>query len=297
MTAIWEAFNAFLAPKTPGDFEKAEVRRYRQRIHDALDAEFRLMSFYQSGSFKHGTAVTPWSDVDYIARIHFEDRPKSSTTVLNRMFAIFKDEFKGETWDIHVDRPAVTIRFDALVTDYEVTPAYLLKGSTPEDRVVLIPAPGGEWREAAPQAHNAFVSRMDDKHGGDVRVAARLLKAWKYEHGVPISSFYLEMRCAEYGKRHDSFWPLSALRSITGDLVRSELPAMNDPTGLVSRVTPCSSNSARLASLSRLRTLKKHLDDAYEHYFSDSGQRWTMNQSLQGIWGENFPYTDTYYDD
>ena len=43
------------------------------------------MSFYQSGSFQHGTAITPHSDVDYIARIYFEDKPLSSTMILNNM--------------------------------------------------------------------------------------------------------------------------------------------------------------------------------------------------------------------
>jgi hypothetical protein len=294
VTALWEAFVQYLAARAPSDWERSEVRRYRQRIHDALDAEFRLMSFYQSGSFQHGTAVTPWSDVDYIARIWFEDRPISSTSVLNQMRELLGAEFAGEVWDLHVDRPAVTLRFNALVTDYEITPAYLLRGSTDGDRVVLIPALGGQWREAAPKAHHMFVAETDQKHNGGVRELARLLKAWKYEHSVPISSFYLEMRCAEYGKNTDSIWTLSALRRIADDLVQAGLAAMNDPTRLVSRITACSSEPNRLSSMTQLGTLKRHLDDAFERYFAAAGMRRELNQSLQAVWGSDFPYCDPY---
>jgi hypothetical protein len=37
----------------------------------------------------------------------------------------------------------VTLQFMGFVTDYEITPAYLERGSSDEDRVVLIPASGG----------------------------------------------------------------------------------------------------------------------------------------------------------
>ncbi|MFC0860910.1 nucleotidyltransferase [Sphaerimonospora cavernae] len=291
MTALWEAVDQYLADRAPKDWEKAEVRRYRQRIHDILSSEFRLMSFFQSGSFQHGTAVTPYSDVDYMARIHFEDKPNSSNTILDKL----RDVLKRELWEankVFLARPTVTLQFTGFVTNYEITPAYLLHGDSDENRVVLIPASGGEWREAAPQAHNKFVAEMDRKHTGDVREIARLLKAWKYEHAVPISSFYLEMRCAEYGKNNASIWALSALRTIVGSMISTGLAAMNDPTKLVSRITACSGESNRLMAITRLRSLKKHLDAAYEAWLAGESKRWDMNQALRAIWGTGFPYCD-----
>jgi hypothetical protein len=95
LTALWEAIDRYLADRAPKDWEKAEVRRYRQRIHDIFNSEFRLMSFFQSGSFQHGTAITPHSDVDYMARIHFEDKPYSSNTILDKM----RDVLKRELWE------------------------------------------------------------------------------------------------------------------------------------------------------------------------------------------------------
>ncbi|MFI8311954.1 nucleotidyltransferase [Streptomyces microflavus] len=291
MTALWEAINRYLANRAPSLLEKEEVRRYRQRIYDILNAEFNLMAFFQSGSFKHGTAVMPYSDVDYVARLYFADKPASSTTVLNRM----RDALKGGLWEageVFVARPTVTIKFNGIISAYEITPAYLIRGETDADRVVSIPAPGGGWREAAPQAHNKFVADMDAKHYGDVRVVARLLKAWKYENQVPISSFYLEMRSAEYGKNNDSIWALSALRSIAGKMIASELAAMNDPTRLVSRIVACSAETSRITAMARLRTLKKNLDTAYAAWLAGESKRWEMNQALREIWGDSFPYCE-----
>lgn len=289
MTALWEGFDRYLASRAPTDFHRAEVRRYRERVRGIIAERHSLMGFFQSGSFQHGTAVMPYSDVDYIARIHFEDRPGSSNTILNNL----RDLLKGQLWEatVTVSRPTVTLNFPGLLPYYEITPAYLERGTSDENRVLLIPAPGGGWREAAPQAHTKFVADLDRKHGGDVRETARLLKAWKYEHSVSISSFYLEMRAAEYGKNNDSVYPLTAIRSTVTTLVNQGLPAMNDPARLVSRISACSSESARASAMTDLRKFKKSIDAAYAAWLAN--ERYDMNQALQAIWGSDFPYCDT----
>jgi len=289
VTALWEGFDRYLAARAPTEAHKAEVRQYRERIREIIAAQYRLMSFYQSGSFQHGTAVMPYSDVDYIARIHYQDRPVSSNTILNNL----RDLLKRELWEatVSVRRPTVTIEFRGLLPYYEITPAYLERGTTDEDRVALIPSPGGGWREAAPKAHSKIVADVDRKHGGDVREMARLLKAWKYENAVSVSSFYLEMRAAEYGKNHDTVYPFTAIRSIVTTLVNQGLPAMNDPARLVSRVSACSSESARVSAMTDLRKFKRNIDGAHAAWLAN--ERYDMNQALQAIWGSGFPYCDT----
>jgi hypothetical protein len=289
---LWEGINQYLAERAPNDWEKAEVRRYRQRLHDILNAKYRLTSFYQSGSFQHGTAVTPHSDVDYIARIHYEDKPLASTTVLNNIRRLLQDELH-EAISVNVARPTVTVQFPGLITRYEITPAYLIRGIA-DDAVVSIPAPGGGWREAAPKAHTKFVADMDRQRSGNVRQLARLLKAWKYQHSVPISSFYLEMRSAEYGKNNEFIWSLSSLKNIANKLITTNLAAMNDPTGLVSRINACSSEGSRITSMARLRDLHRNLDTAATAWLEGPEKRYEMNQALSAIWGPSFPYCEPY---
>ncbi|MEU4385840.1 hypothetical protein [Promicromonospora sp. NPDC023805] len=289
MTSLGEGFDQYLAARNPTESHKAEVRRYRERVKVLIAANHRLMGFFQSGSFQHGTAVMPHSDVDYIARIHFEDRPGSSTTILNNI----RDLLKRELWEatVTVSRPTVTLDFSGLLSQYEITPAYLERGATDNNEVLLIPASGGGWRESAPKAHNKFVADMDHNHNGAVRKVARVLKAWRYEQSVSISSFYLEMRAAEYGKNNRSVFPLTAVKSIVTTLLNQGLPAMNDPTGLVSRIGACSNETARLSAITDLRKCKKHIDAACDAWLDD--ERYDMNQALQAIWGTTFPYCDT----
>jgi hypothetical protein len=231
--------------------------------------------------------------VDYIARIHFEDKPLSSTTILNNIRQLLKDELY-EAISVSISRPTITVQFPGLVTRYEITPAYLIRGTSDDDRVVSIPSPGGAWREAAPKAHTKFVAEIDRQRNGNVRQLARLLKAWKYEHGVPISSFYLEMRSAEHGKNNDFIWSLSSLKDIANKLVATNLAAMNDPTGLVSRIHACSSESSRLTSMARIRDLHRNLDTAYTAWAAGPSKRYEMNQALSAIWGPSFPYCEPY---
>lgn len=289
MTALWEGFDDYLARRAPTESDKAEVRRYRERVRGIIDEHHRLMGFFQSGSFQHGTAVMPHSDVDYVARMHYEDRPGSSDTILNKL----RDLLTEELWEamVTVSRPTVTLNFPGLLPYYEITPAYLQRGTTDENRVLLIPGPGGGWREAAPQAHNKIVADLDRKHSGDVRKTARLLKSWRYEHRVSISSFYLEMRAAEFGKNNDSIYPFTAIRSIVTTLVNQGLPAMNDPARLVSRISACSSEWARSSALADLRKFKRNIDAAHSAWLAN--KRYEMNQALQAIWGNDFPYCDT----
>lgn len=290
MTALWEGFSSYLAACSPQDWHNAEVRRYRERLHQVLSNEYRVMAFFQSGSFRHGTAVFPYSDVDYLVRIHFEDKPGSSTTILNGMKALLQDKL-WESSSVSISRPTVTVKFPGAIAEYEITPAYLLRGSNDSDRVLHIPASGGGWREAAPSAHREFISQVDRQHSGSVREVARLLKAWKYHNSVPISSFYLEMRSAEYGAHNDSVYLLTAVRDLVAKLVRERLPAINDPTHLVSRISPCSSETAKNVALKDLITAQVHMDRAVRAWLD--GERWDMNQALQAMWGPSFPYCDT----
>lgn len=289
MSTLSEGFNRYLASHAPFDYHRTEVRQYRERVRDIIAKRHRLVGFFQSGSFQHGTAVMPFSDVDYMAQIRVEDRPGSSNTILNNLRDLLRDQLREAS--VTVSRPTVTLNFPSLVPQYEITPAYLKSGTSDENRVLLIPAPGGGWRESAPQAHNKFVGDLDRKHSGAIRVTARLLKAWKYEHFVSISSFYLEMRAAEYGKNNDNVFPLFAIRSIVTTLVNQGLPAMNDPARLVSRISACSSESARTSAMRDLRKFKKNIDVVYDAWLAD--KRYDMNQALQAIWGSSFPYCDT----
>src|SRR5680860_55223 len=102
---------------------------------------------------------------------------------------------------------------------------------------------------------DAFVSLGNDKpHKGDAKDLARLIKSWKYYRNVPISSFYLEMRCAHHVAQQKNYMHVWDVCQLLEGLVAHKLAPMNDPKGLVGRIHACSSDANMSDALSKLET-------------------------------------------
>ncbi|MFF8559810.1 hypothetical protein ACF06I_12975 [Streptomyces albidoflavus] len=283
---ISEAFSEFLRKKTPRAWEREEVGKYRTRIYEVLNSEFEVYNFFQSGSFSNGTGISQVSDVDYFARIPLSRKTARPESFLSSMRGVLE---KGlwEAFEVRVSRPTVSIDFKRLVTQYEVTPGFYERSGSNGEDVFLIPGPGGTWRESAPKAHLQYVREADSLHSGKVKGLARLLKAWKYEHGIPVSSFYLEMRAAQYGMQVDNILYPSALPELVDRMVSHSVRAMNDPTGLVNRITACSSEANRLATIRAMNRCLPHLEEGYAQWAVDD---WAASSEYQEVFGSDFPY-------
>jgi hypothetical protein len=120
-----------------------------------------------------------------------------------------------------------------------------------------------------PKDHNAYVNDVNKKHSGSAKKLARLAKVWKYKRYGPLSSCYLEMRAAKYADGESSWWMPIEVHTYLKHLQTVELAAMNDPTGLGSRFTACSSNSGREDALSKLGTAVARAAKAREHEIRD----------------------------
>ncbi len=120
-----------------------------------------------------------------------------------------------------------------------------------------------------PKDHNAYVNEVNKKHSGGAKKLARLAKVWKYKRLVPVSSCYLEMRAAKYADDESSWFMPVDLHEYLKHLQTIELAAMNDPTGLGSRFTACSSESTREDALSKLATAVSRAARARQHNKND----------------------------
>jgi hypothetical protein len=89
---------------------------------------------------------------------------------------------------------------------------------------------------------------------GDAKDLARLIKAWKYSCNVPISSFYLEMRCAQHVTTQTTYIHVWDVWQVLEKLENHELAAMNDPKGASGRIYACSSDANRTDALSKVST-------------------------------------------
>jgi hypothetical protein len=261
--SVNEGFEQFLSRLVPTQTEVAAAASHRASIESKLKARFGISRFWQSGSFSHGTSIRHESDVDYFASMPLP-RPSSSTTALNNVKYALTERFPGTV--IFVDRPAVVVAFGAGAETYEVIPAYLTSAENGSAELTYhIAGPNGSWIKASPDSHLEYVNDCNKRPSpGKAKGMARILKAWKYYRSVPISSFYLEMRAAQYVSAESSIFWLLDLKYLLHELRDSGLASMNDPTGVSGRFDACKSSAQKEDALSKLDRAISRVDNAYE---------------------------------
>lgn len=233
---------------TPSSTQFDGAKSHRDSIESRLDLYLGIYRMFEIGSLRYGTGVWLHSDADYLVSLK-GTRPQSSNSMLERVRGSLATRFPS-TW-VTVRRPAVVCHFSDGVV--EVVPGYFADTAN-GDSGYWIAAPGGDWMKTYPESHNKYVSDVNKKHNGAAKQLARLLKVWKYERDVPVSSCYLEMRAAKHMDEQSAYIPVWDLYLVLGDLETHSLAAMNDPTGLGSRFTACSSDVTRRDALSKLST-------------------------------------------
>ena len=253
--------NNLLSKYTPSSTYFDAARSHRSAIETRLDNAFGVKEMFETGSLKHGTGVWFYSDADYIVCLKGE-RPVTGTSALTKVKSSLADRFKSTV--VKTRTPAVVCDFAGAEETVEVVPAFVANGG------YWIPDPStGGWMKTHPKDHNAYVNDVNKKHSGGAKKLARLAKVWKYKRSVPLSSCYLEMRAAKYANNESTWWLPIDLYAFLKHLQTVELAAMNDPTGLGSRFTACSSDSNRQVALSKLDTAVSRAAKAREHDTKD----------------------------
>lgn len=137
-------------------------------------------------------------------------------------------------------------------------------------------------------AHNKYVSEVNDRLGKKVKTLVRLVKAWKYSQGVPVSSFYLEMRTVKYSSDESAIIYDIDLRAVFRRLVAGEMRPMNDPLGVVPRIPATSSEANRTTALRQAREALGHLEAA--EAAQSAGNRSDYWSHMTSVFGYDYPY-------
>jgi hypothetical protein len=233
---------SYVGKLVPAQYDKSEASTRRSKVEDTLrQSSLRVTSVFESGSWSHGTAITAKSDVDYMA-VATSSRPMYPSSGL----ATAKAAIKGSDWkisDVGVSSPVVQIRYYT-PPHFEIAPAWF-KETKSGYQVFWIAGRGDEWVLSAPAAHLAYVNTQNDRLSKRVKPLVRLLKAWKYNVGAPVSSFYVEMRAAHYASGESSIVYDIDLRECFRQMINVDLCDMNDPKGIAGRIPACSSDEKR----------------------------------------------------
>lgn len=261
--------NSYFTP-SPSDFVAA--KSHKDSVEARLDYDLGLYRMFEIGSLRHGTGVWYYSDVDYLVSLK-GIRPASSTTMLEKVKASLQARFPLTT--ISIRRPAVVCNFsDAIM---EVVPGYVEDSGGYN---IADPASLGGWMKTYPEKHNEYVDKVNRKNAAGAKKLARQLKIWKYKRSVPISSCYLEMRAAKYMDGQSSYLAALDLYYALNELKRVGLAAMNDPTGLGSRFTACSSDATKNDAISKLNTAVDRALKAKNFYLADKEDKAIEQLSL-----------------
>lgn len=283
-----EGFEEYLRRVVPTQAQRTAGASHRASVKAALEANLSVLNFYETGSFSHGTGVRGFSDIDALLSLGNDTKPESSYTALERVKDVLSTRFSST--DVVIRRPAVVVKFSGGYETWEVIPGFLTGRGGADQYVYDIPGPsaGSGWIDAAPKEHLAYVNECNLKpHKGDAKALARLIKAWKYYRNVPISSFYLEMRCAQHVASINAYIHVWDVCLILESLESHGLAAMNDPKGATGRIQACSSDSSREDALSKLKTAACRARNALNAHRADDAD--TAFYYLDLLFGGSFP--------
>jgi Second Messenger Oligonucleotide or Dinucleotide Synthetase domain len=267
--SVAEAFEVFLDRLIPTQAQRDAGASHRASVKSALEAKLTVRNFFETGSFSHGTGVRGNSDIDALVSLG-ETRPASSYTALTWVKDVLSARFPLTT--VKIRRPAVVVEFGRGYETWEIIPGFLTSRGGPKQFVYDIPGPsvGSGYIDSAPKEHLAYVNECNKKpHKGDAKDLARLIKAWKCLRGVPISSFYLEMRCAQHVATQQNYIHVYDVCQVLEKLEGHALAPMNDPSGATGRIYACSSDATKEAALSKLNTAATRARKALDAYKED----------------------------
>jgi Second Messenger Oligonucleotide or Dinucleotide Synthetase domain len=287
LRSVNEGFDDFLSRLTPTQPQRDAGAKHRATVRAALESHLPMSNFYETGSFSHGTGVRGHSGLDVLVSIG-KPKPVSSYTALKWVKDSLDKRFP--TTEIVIRRPAVVARFGEGYETWEVIPAFLTGRGGSDQLVYDIPSAvaNGRWIDSAPREHLIYVTECNQKPSkGSAKALARLVKAWKYYSNVPISSFYLEMRCAQHVKGVDSYIHVWDLCLLLESLKSHALAGMNDPSNATGRIYACSSERSKRDALWKLTTAARRARNALEaHKNNDPGNAFYY---LDLLFGGKFP--------
>jgi hypothetical protein len=264
--SVDEGFSEFLKRLTPTQAQRTAGAAHRETVKKALSSRLAVSTFFETGSFTHGTGVRNRSDIDVLVSLT-GGRPGASYTALSWVKNALEARFPHTP--ISIRRPAVVVRFGGGYETWEVIPGFMTSRGGPNVYVYDIPSAvtNGAWIDSAPRTHLAYVNEANRKPSeGNAKALARLIKAWKYYCNVPVSSFYLEMRCAEHVKTETVYSHVWDVWQVLNKLNNHQLAGMNDPKHATGRIYACSSEAKKTDALSKLRTATSRAQKALNAY-------------------------------
>ncbi len=130
-------------------------------------------------------------------------------------------------------------------------------------RAYGIPDNNGGWMLSSPKAHKAYVSYHNERLHRRLKPLIKLIKAWKFYHKVPISSFYLELRITKLLEEKKKIDYSTDVYGTIKKLYDIKLADIRDPMEVSGMVQACKTDKKKQSALSKLKTAFSRAENAY----------------------------------
>jgi hypothetical protein len=255
-----DAFQLLIDDLTPDNSGVPVPAPYQEVIRECLDQTFGLYAFFLGGSLLSNTNIQGYGGVDYFASVVEDHVPDDSDLFLAQAEEALRSCFPNAV----AKAPAVVIPSGAGDSPLRVVPAKLAGETSASHRLYAVADGMGGWMDSSPHAHRAYVEALDHQLGGKLRPLVRLLKAWKLYRQVPVSSFYIELRCVEYAFDEKMIVYTVDFPNVLQLFWQDQFADVHDPKGIAGRVPARLTRAGKKAAISKLRTALYHTSRAQE---------------------------------
>jgi hypothetical protein len=256
-----DGFQRFLERITPDVTNVRLDWDYQARIEDCLDRHFGLYAFFLGGSYFYGTSIRGFSNVDYIASLGEGRLPNDSISCVTLLKETLDERLPG----VQAEAQAFAV---SILAEEEtrrrvrIVPAKLAGQTSLGHRVYAVPDGAGGWMTSSPDARRAIIEAVNWDLESKLIPLIRLVKAWKYFRRVPISSFYLELRCTEYAAHERMLVYSVDFGDVLQEIWDDQFGEIKDLRGIAGAVVSRLARKDKKAAVSRLRTAIYHVGRA-----------------------------------
>jgi hypothetical protein len=284
--SVAQAFDEFLRRLTPLESEREARAKHRDGIEASLRGSMDVSRFQEIGSFANDTGIRKHCDVDLLVSIKGA-KPGSPDTALGWVKNALTASFPNTR--VYVSRPAVVVEFPNGDGTWNLIPAFAAGRRDDNFPLYEIPAVETGWIDSAPDAHVSYFNEVNgtSKISGAAKNLARLAKAWKYYNEMQVSSFYLEMRAAEYISGEETHIPMWDICGLLQRLDQLRLAPMQDPKTVTGQFYACPTDAKREEVVAKLRRSANRGRKALEAFRDEDTPEAFYYLDL--LFGGNFP--------
>jgi Second Messenger Oligonucleotide or Dinucleotide Synthetase domain len=295
VSATDDAFACFRRSLELTGLQESLVADRQAKVRAAAEGRLAVSASFLTGSYRRHTLITPLreADVDIMIVLDRDYRRRGARAVLELVKSALHETYPSSR--ISRNGQAVTITFADFTVD--VVPAFATRWWE-DDGWDICNSGDDTWIRTNPGKHIELSSKINQRTGGLLVPAVKMLKAWNRNAGRPLRSFHLEVlawKILDPGWFLAGWWGPGVGMGTDPDNVRrffTEAPArlrrkLADPACGSADVGAYLNGSARQDAISKIMTAASRCERADQ--LRADGNDAEARRIYRQVFGDAFP--------